>query len=198
MSEDTTPRLSAEDRLEIQELLHRYMFILDAGDQHGSGDGYADLFTEDGTFGQRPPGREALAMAAGRTPDGGYAEAHTRGPHNQIHINVGEIIVPSPEGARGTSYLLMIDGPANQVYWAGWYEDVYVKTPQGWRFKSRVHVGGTRAGIPADAAALRGAWRELAEQHLRGGASQPDAAAASQSATPARDPLNWVDQKPTA
>ena len=39
----------------------------------------------------------------------------------------------------------MIDGPANQIYWAGWYEDVYVKTPKGWRFKSRVHVAGTQS-----------------------------------------------------
>jgi alkanesulfonate monooxygenase SsuD/methylene tetrahydromethanopterin reductase-like flavin-dependent oxidoreductase (luciferase family) len=36
--------------------------------------------------------------------------------------------VPTAEGATGISYLSMIDGPANQIYWAGWYEDVYVKT----------------------------------------------------------------------
>src|SRR5258708_22782010 len=90
-------RLTAEDRLEIQELLHRYMFILDAGENHGSGYGYADLFTEDGTFGTRLPGREGLAAAAGRTVSGGYTEVHQRGPHNQIHINVGEIIVPTAE-----------------------------------------------------------------------------------------------------
>ena len=45
------PRLTAEDRFEIQDLLHRYMFILDAGENHDNGYGYADLYTEDGTFG---------------------------------------------------------------------------------------------------------------------------------------------------
>jgi hypothetical protein len=174
------PRLTADDRFEILELIHRYMFILDAGEHHDLGYGYADLYTEDGTFGSRPPGREALATAAGRTPDGGYNQIHTRGVQNQIHINVGEIIVPTAEGARGTSYLLMIDGSANQIYWAGWYEDVYVKTPKGWRFKSRVHVAGTKAGIPANAAAIRQAW-----QHQAFDPVDPKEIA--------RDPLKWVD-----
>ena len=180
------PRLTAEDRLEIQELLHRYMFILDAGENHDNGYGYADLFTEDGTFGGRPPGREALAAAAGRQVDGSYNSVHTRGEQNQIHLNVGEIIVPTAEGARGISYLLMIDGPANQIYWAGWYEDVYVKTPKGWRFKSRVHVSGTKAGIPGNAAAMRREWQKMLLERVDG--------AGEASADPiARDPLNWVD-----
>ena len=183
-------RLTAEDRLEIQELLHRYMFILDAGENHANGYGYADLYTEDGTFGSRPPGREALAAAAGRTPDGGYSEVHQRGPQNQIHINVGEIIVPTAEGAKGTSYLLMIDGPANQIYWAGWYEDVYVKTPNGWRFKSRVHVAGPKAGIPANAAATRREWQRQAMQSLG-----PDGTADAAAEPISRDPLKWVDRE---
>lgn len=181
-------KLTAEDRLEIQELLHRYMFILDAGENHDLGYGYADLYTEDGTFGSRPSGRESLAAAAGRTSDGGYSQVHQRGPDNQIHLNVGEIIVPTDEGARGISYLLMIDGPANQIYWAGWYEDVYVKTPRGWRFKSRMHVAGARAGIPPYAAAMRREWQQQAMQHLG------EAALAEAPAEPiARDPLRWVD-----
>jgi SnoaL-like domain len=179
-------RLTAEDRLEIQELLHRYMFILDAGENHDHGYGYADLFTEDGTFGSRPPGREALAAAAGRMPDGTYNRVHTRGAHNQIHLNVGEIIVPTVEGARGTSYLLMIDGPSNQIYWAGWYEDVYVKTPNGWRFKSRVHVSGAKAGIPSNAAAIRREWQHILLERV-------DGAGEASGDSIARDPLKWVD-----
>jgi hypothetical protein len=178
-------KLTADDRFEIQELLHRYMFILDAGENHDNGYGYADLYTEDGTFGTRPPGRDALAAAAGRQPDGSYSEIHQRGAQNQIHMNVGEIIVPTEDGAKGISYLLMIDGPANQIYWAGWYEDVYARTPKGWRFKSRVHVAGSKAGIPANAAAMRREWQKQAMQHLQ---------ADDKPAEPiARDPLRWVD-----
>ena len=118
-------------------------------------------------------------------PDGSYSEVHQRGAQNQIHMNVGEIIVPTDDGAKGISYLLMIDGPANQIYWAGWYEDVYAKTPKGWRFKSRVHVAGSKAGIPANAAAMRREWQKQAMQHLQ---------ADDKPAEPiARDPLRWVD-----
>jgi hypothetical protein len=81
----------------------------------------------------------------------------------------------------------MIDGPANQIYWAGWYEDVYVKTPKGWRFKSRVHVAGTKAGIPPNAAAIRQAWyKELL-------ACVDGESATVKPEEIARDPLKWVD-----
>jgi hypothetical protein len=96
------PRLSAEDRFEIQELLHRDMFVLDAGEHRDPGYGYADLYTEDGTFGSRPPGREALATAAGRTPDGGYNAIHTRGAQNQIHMNVARSSCPPPRAPKGS------------------------------------------------------------------------------------------------
>ena len=98
------------------------------------------------------------------------------------------IVVPSPEGARGISYLLMIDGPANQIYWAGWYEDVYVKTPKGWRFKSRVHVAGPKAGIPPNAAAMRRAWQQEMLARVEG-----QAASTVNPEEIARDPLVWVD-----
>ena len=52
-------------------------------------------------------------------------------------MNVGEIIVPTAEGAKGISYLLMIDGPANQIYWAGWYEDAGAKRHGKRRTKGR-------------------------------------------------------------
>ena len=71
------PGLTAEDRFEILELLHRYMFILDAGENHDNGYGYADLYTEDGTFGTRPPGREAW-----RRPPVGRRRRLQRGPHS--------------------------------------------------------------------------------------------------------------------
>ncbi len=180
--------LTAEDRLEIIDLLHRYMFILDGGENHDNGYEYAELYTEDGSFMNRPAGREELARAAGRTPDGGMAPSGQRGPHNVMHINVGEVIVPTDEGARGTNYLLMIDGAGGQIYWAGWYEDEYVKTPKGWRFKSRNHIFGPKAGMPANGRAMRDALARLAEEGA-GGAPEPS------SEPIARDPLNWVDGK---
>jgi len=191
--------LTPADRLEIQELLSRYMFVLDSCSDHNNGYDYADLYTEDGAFGNQK-GREALARAAGRTSDGNCAPQRLRGENNEIHINVAPVIVPTAEGARGTSYLLMISGPAKQIYWAGWYEDTYVKTPKGWRFKTRDHVAGTRSGAPANAAALRNELDRMVTDSL---AKNPPAPAAGRGGEgrgrgtppPRHDPLNWVDGK---
>jgi SnoaL-like domain len=184
--------LTVQDRLEIQELLHRYMFILDSCDNHNNGYEYADLYTPDGTFSNEFHGREELARAAGRTSDGNCSPIRLRGSMNQIHLNVGEIIEPTPEGAKGISYLLMVDGPANELYWSGWYEDMYVKTPKGWRFKSRNHLGGTRVGLPADLTAARQLWER--EPTPAGSRTLLGRGAASSQAI-ARDPLKWLAER---
>jgi SnoaL-like protein len=216
-AQTAAPKFTAEDRFEIQELLHRYMFVLDNCPDHNNGYDYADLYTEDGSFGvggstNAYRGREALARAAGRLPDGSCNAERFRGPNNQIHLNVGEIVVPTPDGgAKGTSYLLMIDGPAGQIYWAGWYEDTYARTPKGWRFKSRVHMFGGESGIPANAGRMRREWRRMVEESMaknpppaRGDGNGDGRGSAEGSrgrgrgrgpATIGRDPLTWVDSK---
>ena len=52
------------------------------------------------------------------------------------------VIEPSPGGATGKVYLIAIglDGVPGKVEAQGYYQDEYVRTPQGWRFKSRTHV----------------------------------------------------------
>jgi hypothetical protein len=51
------------------------------------------------------------------------------------------LIEASPEGATGKVYLLVIDigsdGRPTSVNMGGHYEDVYVKTAEGWKIKSR-------------------------------------------------------------
>jgi hypothetical protein len=143
-------KLTTQDYTDIYHLLSKYMFFLDSCETSSNGYDYADLFTSDGYFtstnSSRPgsanktQGREALARLAGRQPDGSCSPGRSRGITEQIHLNMGEIIEPTREGAIGRSYLLMIEGPASPIRYAGWYEDVYVKTPAGWRFKSRSHV----------------------------------------------------------
>ena len=184
--------LTVQDRLEIQELLHRYMFILDSCDNHNNGYDYADLYTPDGTFTNQAHGREALAKAAGRTSDGGCSPIRLRGAMNQVHLNIGEIIEPTPEGAKGISYLLMIDGPAHEIYWNGWYEDVYARTPQGWRFKSRNHVGGAKVGVPPELSAARALWED--EPTPAGSRTLVGRAPASAQSI-ARDPLKWLAER---
>ena len=51
---------------------------------------------------------------------------------------------PSPEGATGRSFLVALDisegGAPTTILQGGHYDDVYVKTPQGWRLKSRTYI----------------------------------------------------------
>src|SRR6185295_9851143 len=58
------------------------------------------------------------------------------------HMLVNHVIEPAPGGATGKVYLIAIglDGDPHKVEAQGHYEDFYVKTPDGWRFKSRLHV----------------------------------------------------------
>src|SRR6185295_7708225 len=58
------------------------------------------------------------------------------------HMLVNHVIEPAAGGATGKVYLIAIglDGEPGKVEAQGHYEDVYVRTAQGWRFKSRLHV----------------------------------------------------------
>jgi hypothetical protein len=71
------------------------------------------------------------------------------------HLYVNHIIAPTPEGATGTVDMLMIGlgGDPNKIEHDGYYEDTYVRTPQGWRFQRRIHharlQNGRRVTPPA-------------------------------------------------
>ena len=56
------------------------------------------------------------------------------------HFNANLVITPTPDGAKGSVYLLLFNArniPATIVETAI-YDDTLVKTPQGWRFKKRL------------------------------------------------------------
>ncbi len=126
--------LSAQDILEIQQLGAKYAYGLDTGADEGYY--YANVFTADGTFG-RNKGRAALAAVAaeggGRMKLKGYQ-----------HIITNYIIEPTAEGAVGSQYLQVLTvggkGRSPAVDHGGRYEDVYVKTADGWRIKARKFV----------------------------------------------------------
>jgi hypothetical protein len=126
--------LSAEEILEIQQLGAKYAYGLDTGADNGYY--YANVFTEDGSFGNTV-GREKLAALAreggGRLKLLGYQ-----------HIISNHIIEPTAEGATGIQFVQVLvvggNGKPPTIDHGGRYEDVYVKTAQGWRIKKRVHV----------------------------------------------------------
>ncbi|HET9215637.1 MAG TPA: nuclear transport factor 2 family protein [Terriglobia bacterium] len=137
--------LTALDYIQIQQLVAKYARAIDTCSNNGYD--YADLFTPDGAFipsfngkpGNPIQGRERLAEVSGGGSRGcknvGWIEQGVR------HIYTNHIITPTAEGATGTVDMLMIGlgGDPNKIEYDGYYEDTYVRTPQGWRFKQRVH-----------------------------------------------------------
>jgi hypothetical protein len=129
--------LTDKDRAEIRDLVARYARALGSC----AADDYANLFTPDGTFtsddfrgakhrelyGQRGTlrGREQLVQLV-RTEEF-CLEGRPRETAASNRPTPTVDIRPSAEGARGSA----------PIGADGRYDDVYVKTPEGWRFKSR-------------------------------------------------------------
>ena len=136
--------LTAQDRTEIQDLVARYARALGTC----AAEDYADLFAPGGGYffssirGEVRT-REALillvqserqcnpttnATAGGANAAAGANNTGRANPASAAPRPVPTVTIePSPGGAKGTASL------GN----AGTYEDVYVKTPRGWRFKAR-------------------------------------------------------------
>ena len=144
--------LTAVDYFEIQQLVNRYADAIDYCTNNGYD--YADLYTEDGYFapkmtdkvGAKFQGRERLALAAGGGTAGCKSQAGVPWDKRPRHVYVNHVITPTAEGAIGKVDLLVAgrNGDGNVMEIQGYYEDECVKTPKGWKFKSRVHV------VPSD------------------------------------------------
>jgi len=124
--------LTPLDYVEIRQLAARYAHAVDQGADDGYA--YADLFAPGANFGQTT-GRDELAKLAKQT---------SRGPQTAWHFIVNHVIEPTEDGAKGKEYLVHLqygdaDKP-NIVWGGGHYEDTYVKTADGWRFKTRRFV----------------------------------------------------------
>jgi hypothetical protein len=148
--------LTAMDYIEIQQLIAKYAVAIDTCSNNGYD--YADLYTEDGAFvpmvgGQSIPpisGRDRLAEISGGGSNNcenvPWIEQGVR------HIYTNHIITPTADGATGTVDMLMIglDGDPNKIAYDGHYEDIYVKTDEGWRFQRRTHFALLVAGQPVE------------------------------------------------
>jgi hypothetical protein len=146
--------LTAADYVEIQQLAVRYAWTLD----HCTNGGYdyADLYVDDGQFSAAEDwnttsndqrtfiaiGRDALAEAAGGDGDGKCLEPGEYIGYGINHIVTNHLITPTKTGAVGRHRLIAIGicGYPHLMELQGGYEDVYVKTEEGWKFKSRIHV----------------------------------------------------------
>jgi hypothetical protein len=135
--------LTALDYIEIAQLAASYGHALDSGYGKGeNGEAYANLYTADAAF----------AGAVGHDQLVTLAQIQPRGPDYVRHYLTNHVIEPTPEGARGKEFLVVIDngenGKASSLFLGGHYEDTYVRTADGWRFKTR-RLFPPRLGPPA-------------------------------------------------
>jgi hypothetical protein len=118
-----TPKLTDQDRMEIQDLVSHYASALGSC----SAEAFADLFAPvTGTFASgfrgQIVGHDTLVALVQSEP-----HCATTTPGRPAGNGPAVLITESAEGVTGVADL------GN----AGHYEDVYVKTPKGWRFQSR-------------------------------------------------------------
>jgi SnoaL-like domain len=131
--------LTPMDYIEIQQLVRKYGWALDSGDNYGYA--YADLYTPDGIFvgtNQGPNGRSYQ----GRDQLAALARGGPRGELYLSHLGMNHVITPTADGgATGRAYVAILAvglvGRPNGVSHGGHYDDVYTKTPVGWRFQKR-------------------------------------------------------------
>jgi hypothetical protein len=133
------PGLTVQDYIDIQQLVSRYPYALDVDPDDGRS--YANLFTPDAVFRQpRTEGREALAK---------LASSALHGPQFVRHFITNHVIDLTPDGATGREYLVVIDigenGMPSSIFLGGHYDDVYARTSEGWRFKTRTFVSSATA-----------------------------------------------------
>jgi hypothetical protein len=147
-----TRELTALDYIQIEQLIARYARAIDTCSNNGYD--YADLFAADGAFIPSFDGKQ-LAAIQGRERLAAVSGGGTNGCKNVPwieqgvrHIYTNHVITPTAEGATGVVDMLMIGlgGDPNKIEYDGYYEDTYVRTPQGWRFKQRVHHALLREG----------------------------------------------------
>lgn len=140
---------TALDYQEITQLINRYAYGIDTCGNNGYD--YANVFTEDGQFVDRnseagfaaggrvlAKGREALATLVGGSSRGCATKLVWT---DWSHLMLNHEITPTPTGATGRIYLVQLgmSGPGSVARHGG-YEDVYVRTAEGWRIQSRTHV----------------------------------------------------------
>jgi hypothetical protein len=145
--------LTATDYREIQQLVARYSYALDTAAEDGAV--YASLFTADGILRAKtdPPyevkGRDKLAAFVRR-------DLKKQGPMYVHTFAANHIIQPSPQGATGRVYLVAIEIQESTnpglIQEGGRFDDVYVKTREGWRIKTRTYIPsklGPRTNSPS-------------------------------------------------
>ena len=124
--------LTGQDYAEIEQLIARYNQATDFEDL----DMYASIFTADAVWrgsGRELVGRDALVESLA-------ARFATRPPeHERRHWQNNAVITPTADGATARTYFVSFEVsyvPPKPAL-SGHYDDVLVRTADGWRIKER-------------------------------------------------------------
>ncbi len=120
--------LTTQDYIDIEQTYSRFYRAYDNSDAVV----WADTFTEDGLF-NGVKGRAALI------------KDRTREPLKVRHVIAHLMITPTAEGASVRHYAFVFDTQVVPLKINSYsrYDDTLVKTPQGWRFKTKIRSSDT-------------------------------------------------------
>lgn len=131
--------LTTQDYIDIEQLYAQYNHAIDAGDAEA----WAGTFTPDGSF-NKFVGHDALV---------GFIQQWREKMNgaSRRHWNTNLRIVPSPDGANGSVFLMLVDVSTRppSIIMTGSYTDTLVKTASGWRFKTRQTKNDAAPAAPA-------------------------------------------------
>ena len=131
--------LTAQDHAAIGQLYARYNQGVDFRDA----DMWLSVFADDGVFqfrDEKYEGQQELAEYRAKT------FARTAGGPDIRHWNGSIVVTPTPDGVEGRAYWIMVDvsSAVPTEVASGHYDDVFVKTPDGWRIKVRTGYSDPR------------------------------------------------------
>ena len=170
----THVNLSPEDFIEILQLINEYPRDVDAGSVRDASWMFMNGARSTGMTGGAPmttPQDHKYFYGSLIAKDGQARKAGNR------HFNTSPLIIGLPDGtARGSSYMFGMSikkqGEKPTIDLMGKYEDLYVRTPDGWRMKERIwtsdsYVGSYQDVAPSPVLADQSTWTTRTEQEIQ-------------------------------
>jgi hypothetical protein len=136
------PTLTDQDHREILQLYARF----NHGSDFRDAEMWLSVFDEDASF--KPPTGAAIVGRKALTDWRSQTLAGKSGDSKRRHWSGSVLLTPTPDGgAKARTYLLVFDvsGPRPVLASSAYADDVFVKTPGGWKLKSRVIVPDSAA-----------------------------------------------------
>ena len=125
--------LTGQDYGEIENLYARYS----QGSDFQDAELFLSAFSEDATI-VRADGSSIQGMAALRAERAERYQGRT-GDVGRRHRTGSYLITPMADGATGRAYYVLLDVTTrpSTITFTGYYDDEFVRTPEGWRIKRR-------------------------------------------------------------